>query len=250
MKVSIITATFNSSAAIADCVNSVLSQTHPVEHIIVDNMSTDNTLEIVRRLSSAALILSEPDNGIYDAMNKGLRLATGDVIGILNSDDFYASNNVIETISNIFSKKRVDSVFADLVFVKPGNLKKVVRYYRAANFTPDKFAYGWMPPHPTFFARREIYDTFGLFKTDYQIAADYELLVRFLAKHKISYHYLPEVIVKMRVGGKSTKNLKSNWILNKEIIRACKENGIKTNVFKVYSKYVTKVFQLAGRPAR
>jgi hypothetical protein len=181
-------------------------------------------------------------------MNKGLRVATGAIIGILNSDDFYIDNQVLEKVAGVFIDKKVDAVYADLVYVNPDNLNKVVRYYRAANFTPDKFAYGWMPPHPTFFVRREIYEKYGLFKTDYKIAADYELLVRFIAKYRISCHYIPEVIVKMRTGGASTKSFKSNWILNKEIVRACAENGIKSNLFKVYLKYLTKVFQLVSKP--
>lgn len=175
-------------------------------------------------------------------------MATGDVVGILNADDYYVDAHVLQKVAAAFEEKNVHAVFADLVFVHPDNLDKVVRYYRADRFTPEMFAYGWMPPHPTFFIRREAYDEYGLFKTDYRIAADFELLARFLFRHKLSYYYLPEVIVKMRTGGVSTRNLKSNLILNREIIRACGENGINTNAFKVYSKYLNKVFQLVSRP--
>lgn len=245
--ITIITAVYNGASTIGDCLKSINSQTVAVEHIIIDGVSTDNTLDIVREISPHASILSEPDKGIYDAMNKGINLATGDIVGILNADDFYINNQVLEKVAKVFADKAVDAVFADLVFVNPSNLDKVVRYYRADNFKPSKFAYGWMPPHPTFFVRRKIYELFGTFKLDYRIAADFELLTRFLVNERVSYSYLPEVIVKMRTGGVSTRNLKSNWILNKEIVRACTENGIKTNLLKVYSKYLTKIFQLVER---
>lgn len=249
MQISIITATYNASATIADCLASVNVQTVPAEHIIIDGASTDNTLDIVREISPHARILSESDNGIYDAMNKGIRLSTGDIIGILNSDDFYAGPLVIEKVTALFRESGVDALFADLVYVRPDKLDRVVRYYSGAGFTPDKFAWGWMPPHPTFFVRRELYERYGSFRTDYRIAADYELTARFLARHRVRYVYLPEVIVRMRTGGVSTRNLRSNLILNREILRACAENGIPTNMLKVYSKYFRKVTQLFERPA-
>ena len=245
--VSIITATYNSAATIADCLTSVLSQTWPCEHIIIDGASKDNTLEIVRRVLPLARILSEPDDGIYNAMNKGIRLATGDIVGILNSDDFYAGPHVLEKVTTLFRQSGVDALFADLVYVRPDNLDRVVRYYSGVGFTPEKFARWWMPPHPTFFVRRELYERYGLFHTDYQIAADYELTARFLARYKVRYAYLPEVIVKMRTGGVSTHSLRSTWILNREILRACAENGIPTNILKVYSKYFSKVMQIFER---
>jgi glycosyltransferase involved in cell wall biosynthesis len=248
LSLSIITATFNSAATIADCLESVNSQTAPVEHIIIDGASSDTTLEIVNEISPCARALSEPDNGIYDAMNKGIRLASGDIIGILNSDDFYAGPRVLEKVLNLFRESGADALFADLVFMRPDNLDRVVRYYSGANFTPDKLAWGWMPPHPTFFVRRELYERYGLFRTDYRIAADYELVTRLLARHRVRYVYLPEVIVKMRTGGVSTRNLRSNMILNREIVRACSENGVSTNYVKVYSKYFRKVAQLFKRP--
>lgn len=191
--------------------------------------------------------ISEPDKGIYDAMNKGLKLATGDIVGILNSDDFYVNNSIISRIVSYFEKTRVDLVFGDIVYVNSQNLDKITRYYSSANFTPKKFAWGWMPAHPSCFLKRNIYEKYGYFKTDYQIAADYEILTRFIAKYNIRYAYIPEVFVKMRTGGKSTANLKSNLILNQEIVKACRENGIKTNIYKVFLKYFTKVFQLIKR---
>jgi glycosyltransferase involved in cell wall biosynthesis len=250
MKVSIITVVFNGQDTIKDTVKSVLAQDYPdVEYIIIDGASTDGTMKIIHSYSDRiARIVSEPDQGIYDAMNKGIKLATGDVVGILNSDDFYASSDVISTVVQQFEISQADSVFGDLIFVKPDSLDQVVRYYSSAKFHPKQFAAGWMPAHPTFFVKRWAYEQHGLFKTDYEIASDYELLIRFLAKHQLSYRYIPKVMVKMRAGGVSTKNLRSNWVLNREIVRGCAENGIQTNMIRVLSKYFTKVFQLIQRP--
>ncbi|MBW4538619.1 MAG: glycosyltransferase [Myxacorys chilensis ATA2-1-KO14] len=250
MKVSIITVVFNGEQTIEDTIQSVLLQDHPdIEHIIIDGASTDKTLSIINTYTGKiAKVVSERDRGIYDAMNKGLRLASGDIIGILNSDDFYADTTVISSVVRQFEQTGANSVFGDLVYVTSSDLDRVVRYYSSARFHPDQFAYGWMPAHPTFFVKRWAYEQYGLFKTDYQIAADYELLTRFLAKHRLSYSYLPKTMVKMRTGGVSTTNLKSNWILNREIIRGCAENNIQTNMPKVLSKYFTKVFQLVYRP--
>lgn len=249
MKISIITVVWNNATTIKDAIDSVLSQTYEnIEYIIVDGASTDGTIEIVQRYGdNISKFISEPDKGLYDAMNKGIALSTGDVVGILNSDDFYIDGFVIETVVKEFNSKGVDSVYADLVFVKPENLKKVVRYYDSSHFSPEKFAYGWMPAHPTFFVKRKIYKKYGLFKTDYKIAADYELLTRFLAKNKISYSYIKEPIVKMRIGGASTSGIKSNYVLNREIIRACKENDIYTNWLMVLSKYPKKILGLFKR---
>ena len=246
--VSIITVVYNGSATIRDCLASVASQTYPAEHIIIDGGSIDDTLEIVREFPHVARVVSEPDGGIYDAMNKGLIKASGDVIGILNADDFYVDNDVIATIAAAFASHNVESVFGDLVYVRRDDTNRVVRYYNSARCSPDRFAYGWMPAHPTFFVKRACYEQYGLFKTDYRIASDFELLARFLGKHRISYRYIPKVMIKMRAGGMSTKSWRSNVILNREILRACSENGIRTNYCMVYSKYLTKLFQLWDRP--
>lgn len=248
--ISIITAVYNSAATIADCISSVQAQTYPVEHIIIDGASTDGTSEIIKSSRAAiARIVSEPDHGIYEAMNKGIALATGDVVGILNADDFYANKSVISRVAGLFASLTIDALFADLVYVKPDNIDQVVRFYSGANFKLTKFSYGWMPPHPTFFVKRDCYLKYGLFKTDYKIAADFELIARFLVKHGISYHYLPEVIIKMRTGGASTRNIHSTLTLNREVLRACRENGISTNIFKIYTKYFAKCMQLFARPS-
>jgi glycosyltransferase involved in cell wall biosynthesis len=245
-KVSVVTVVYNNSQTISSTIKSILSQDYPdIEHIIVDGASTDGTVDIIKSYGSRiAKFVSEPDKGIYDAMNKGLELATGGIIGILNSDDFYPSSTIISEIAQEFEIKDVEMVFGDLVFVDPQQLDKVVRTYQVPDFHPDKFAWGWMPPHPTCFLKKSVYEKYGNFKTDYKIAADYELLTRFMAKYHISYSYIPKVLVKMRTGGVSNRNLKSNWILNQEITRACAENGIETNMLKVYSKYLTKIFQI------
>lgn len=246
MKISLLTVSFNSAATIKDTIESIRSQDFKdIEYIIVDGNSTDGTVGIIKSYNSfISKWISEPDKGIYDAMNKAIKMASGDVVGILNSDDFYSNNQILSRVAQEFSDPSVDVVFGDLVFVDPQNLDKTVRKYSSARWHPGKFAWGFMPAHPTVFIRRKYYEKFGLFKTDYKIAADYELLIRFLYVHKLKYRYLPLTMVKMRKGGVSSRNLMSNIILNNEIIRACRENGIKTNVLKVYSKYFTKFFEL------
>ena len=246
MKISIITVVYNNKATIQDAIDSILNQTYKnIEHIIIDGASTDGTIEIIKSYGDKiTTFISEPDEGLYDAMNKGITLATGEIVGILNSDDFYIDKHVIKRVVKVFQERGVDSMFADLIFVAPNNLQKTIRYYDSSKFNPSKFAYGWMPAHPTFFVKRKIYEKYGVFKTDYKIAADYEILVRFLEKYKISYYYMQLPIIKMRIGGISTSGIKSNYVLNKEIIRACKENGIHTNWFKVLSKYPSKLMGL------
>jgi len=242
MKISIITVVYNNAHVIKSAIDSVLNQTYEnIEYIIIDGKSIDGTVEIIQSYGDKInKFVSEPDCGIYDAMNKGLKLATGDVVGILNSDDFYISNDVISKVNEIFKEHSVESMFADLVYVTAKNLNKVIRYYDSSYFSPDKFAYGWMPAHPTFFVKKEAYEKYGYFKTDYKIAADYELLARFLNKNSLSYFYLQLPIVKMRTGGVST-TWKSLYINSIEQLRACRENGIKSNIVKILSKYPLKL---------
>ena len=245
MKISIITVVWNNKETIKDAINSVLNQTYKdIEYIIIDGASTDGTIDIVKSYGDKITkFVSEPDDGLYDAMNKGISLATGDVVGILNSDDFYIDEFVIQKVVGEFEEKKVDSVYADLVFVKPENLEKTVRYYDSSQFNLSKFAYGWMPAHPTFFVKREVYNKYGVFRTDLKIAADFDILARFLYTHKISYSYMQDVLVKMRVGGVST-SFSSIWINNMEALKVCKENGINTNIFKILSKYPSKILGL------
>lgn len=248
MKISIITVCFNSEKYIATAIKSVLSQTcSDVEYIVVDGGSHDATVDIIKeyepQFDGRMQWISEPDNGLYDAMNKGIRMATGEVIGILNSDDFYNHTDCLEKVAQVFDNDNIASCFADVRFVSSENLNRTVRYYSSAKFNPKKFRFGFMPAHPSFFVRKKYFDKIGYYKTDYQIAADYELLIRFLHSHRISYKYLPLDIIKMRTGGKSTMSWKSNYILNKEIVRACRENGIYTNIFILLLKYFVKIFE-------
>lgn len=242
MKISIITVVWNNKKTIKDAIESVLGQTHKdIEYIIIDGASTDGTVEVVKSYGNKiSKFLSEPDKGLYDAMNKGIALASGDVVGILNSDDFYIDNGVIERIVKEFEEKQTDSVFADLVYIKSENLDKIVRHYDSSYFTPQKFAYGWMPAHPTFFVKRWVYEKYGVFRTDLKIGADFDILARFLYTHKISYSYMKEVLVKMRLGGVST-SFSSIWINNIEQLRVCRQNGIDTNIFKILLKYPSKL---------
>lgn len=246
MKISIITATYNSEATIRDTLESVNAQTYPhIEHIIVDGNSKDNTLEIVKKYGKrVSLIISEPDKGIYDAMNKGIKAATGDVIGILNSDDFFTSDNVISAIVFAFENNDIDAVYGDVHYVNPENLNKCVRYYSSAVFKPSLFKFGLMPAHPSFYVKRSCYEKYGLYSLDYKIASDFDLLIRFLYTHKIKYRYLKKDFVTMRTGGASTKNLNSRMLLNKEDLKACRKYGIATNIFMIMFKYLYKIFEL------
>ena len=244
MKVSIITVSFNSAKTIADTIDSVLSQDFPeIEYIIVDGRSTDCTVDIIRQNESRiSQWISEKDQGMYDAMNKGIAMATGDVIGILNSDDVYMNTHVISDLMRLMQSQNTEVVFADLILVDSSNQNKVIRYYDSGRFHPNKFKFGWMPAHPTVFVKRELYQRVGKFSTTYQIAADYEMLIRMLAIEKASYAYFPKPVVRMRAGGASTSGISRNWILNQEIIRACKENGIYTNLFMLLLKVPAKLW--------
>jgi glycosyltransferase involved in cell wall biosynthesis len=244
LKVSIITVSFNSAKTIAETIKSVLSQDFPeIEYIIIDGNSSDDTVKIIRQYENRiSKWISEKDQGMYDAMNKGIAMATGDVIGILNSDDVYMNSHVISEMMKLLQEKNAQVVFADLILVDQNNDNKVLRYYDSSHFHPDKFRWGWMPAHPTVFVKRELYQVVGPFSKNYQIAADYEMLIRILAIQKAPYAYLPKPLVRMRSGGASTAGLSRNWILNKEIIRACQENGIYSNMAMLLLKIPAKLW--------
>ncbi len=245
MKISIITAVYNRADVIEDCIKSVLSQSYKnIEHIIIDGGSTDGALEVIERYRNGiSKIVSEPDDGIYDALNKGIRLATGDIIGFLHADDFYAHDKVIERVVEVFLKHGVDSCYGDLLYVDRNNTDRVIRYWKSSPYKLGKFKYGWMPPHPTFFVKRVIYKRYGYFNTDFRIAADYELMLRFLEKHKISTYYIPEVLIKMRLGGASNKSLKNMAIKSYEDYKAWKINNLKGSFLIILLKNVVKIPQ-------
>jgi glycosyltransferase involved in cell wall biosynthesis len=243
MRISVITVTYNSAATVKDTIESVKKQDYSnIEHIVIDGASTDGTTEILRAYPHLQWI-SEKDRGLYDAINKGITMATGDIVGILNSDDFFPDDKVVSTIASAFENTSLDAVFGNIAFVRPHNLKKIVRLYSSRRFYPKKFTYGYMPAHPSFYAKKSCYEQLGLYQLDYKIAADYELLMRFIFKNKITYQYIDKILVYMRTGGVSNKNWLSRYTLNKEIIRACKENGVRTNMAILSLKYISKVFE-------
>ncbi|MCM1030086.1 MAG: glycosyltransferase [Oscillibacter sp.] len=250
MKISIITVTYNSESTVRDTIESVLAQTYPdLEYIVIDGGSKDHTLSILKeyepQFKGQVIWISEKDQGIYDAMNKGIRMATGDVVGILNSDDFFTSGDVLEKVMRVFEKDtNLEAVYGDVHFVNPGNLKKCVRYYSSSVFRPELFRFGFMPAHPSFYVKRECYEKYGLYALEYKIAADYDLLIRFLYVNRISYRYLDLDFVTMRTGGISTRGLQSRLMLNREIVKACRKYGIYTNLGMLSLKYVYKVSEL------
>ena len=246
MKISIITATLNSARHISGCIHSVYNQTYPnVEQIIIDGKSTDNTLNIIRFLPNrVSSIVSETDKGLYDAMNKGIKLAAGDIIGILNSDDLYIDNHVLQDVADLMTKTGSDSLYADLFYVSAANPDKIMRYWQTKEFVPGSFAKGWHPPHPTFFVRKEIYERYGLFDTNLKVSADLELMLRFLEKNRISTCYLPCPILKMRLGGESSGTLKKRIIGNINCYKAFKKNGIKVSPLYFIYRAWPKVLQV------
>jgi glycosyltransferase involved in cell wall biosynthesis len=241
MKISIITVCYNSAATLEDAIISVLAQSHPdIEHIIVDGGSTDGTSLILQKFEGrVAKVVCEPDEGIYDAMNKGINLTTGDAIGVLNSDDFYASNDVIENLVKAFTKE-ADMVIGDVTFVDRVNVQKRLRYVSGVGFSPWQLRFGWMPPHPATFVRKNVYKTFGHYKTDFAIAADYEFFVRTLISRGLRTVHTSKVLVTMRVGGASTGGFKSTLVISREILRALRENGIYSNSLFVWSRLPLK----------
>lgn len=244
MSISIITVSFNCRDTLKDTIESVMSQAVAAEHIIIDGGSTDGTLEMLHGYGDKlAKVVSEPDEGIYDAMNKGIRLATGDVIGILNADDFYSHDEVLHKVLSVFSEKKVDSAYGDLEYVDPVQTSRVVRRWIAGTYQPGDFLLGWMPPHPTFFVRKTVYEKYGLYRPDFYSAGDYEMMVRLMFKHRISSAYIPEVLVRMRAGGVSNSSIRRRLEANREDRRAWKVNGIRAPFYTTILKPLRKVGQ-------
>ena len=244
IKLSVITVVYNNVDTISNTLQSVANQTHAnIEHIVIDGGSTDGTLEILQSNQGLSILRSESDTGIYDAMNKGLALATGAAICFLNADDVYESSEILQIMAQVLEDNNLDAVFGDVVYFHPHNPEKIIRRYSSARFTPQALAYGWMPAHPSLLLRRTVFQVAGGFKVDYQIAGDFEFVARVFGEDKLNYSYLPKVIVKMQTGGASTSGWQSTFISNREVMRACKENGIKTNYLKVLSKYPRKLLE-------
>lgn len=219
MKFSIITVCYNSANTIADTIQSILGQKNVnVEHVLVDGASKDATLQIIKRYSGSATLVSEPDQGIYDAMNKGIGLSTGDIIGTLNADDFYMDDHVLEEVAQVFLDPTVEACYGDLVYVRQDHVAQVVRFWKSTTFKLGLFKLGWMPAHPTFFVRADVYNRLGIFDLNYKLAADFELLFRFIEQNRIKTKYIPKVLVKMRLGGASNKNFTNVINQNKEIL--------------------------------
>lgn len=246
MKISIITPVYNNRETISDCINSVLNQSYKnIEYIIVDGCSNDGTVEEIKRNLKIEKIklINEKDNGIYDALNKGLKLCGGDIVGILHSDDLYANDYVIEKVDKIFNEDSIDGVYGDIQYVDRENINKVIRHWIAGEYCEGKFKYGWHPPHTSLFIKKEIYIKYGLFKTNLKIAGDYELMLRFIHKYGIKIKYLPEVLVKMRMGGKSNKSIKNILIQTIEDYNAWKINELRGGLLAVVLKKLRKIPQ-------
>ena len=252
MKISIVTATFNSGSTVRNTLESVLHQTYQEwELIIKDGCSKDNTLDICQELAEFSggriKIISSPDKGIYDAMNQGIEATTGDVIGLLNSDDFYTSDDVLSTIAETLERTGCDAVYGDIHYVKDGELDKCIRYYSSANFKREKMMRGWMPAHPSFYCRREVYKKYGLFDPSFKVAADFEQLLRLIYIERIHTEYIPKDFVTMRVGGVSTAGLIARVTIMKEHLRGFKKNGIKNNALRLSLRYFDKLKEYLKR---
>jgi len=243
-KISIITVSYNSCRTIEDTILSVINQSYQnIEYIIIDGKSKDNTMEIVEKYQNKiSTIVSEKDNGIFDAFNKGIKLATGDVIGILNSDDFYLDYEVISDVAKAI-QAGADATYGDLIYVDPINTSKVLRYWKSKPFQKKLFESGWMPPHPTFFIKREFYENFGYFNTWMKISNDYEIVLRFLYKHQAKATYIPRILIKMRAGGNSNGSLRKRYIANLEDRMSWKTNGLKMPFFSMFLKPLLKINQ-------
>lgn len=248
MKVSIITVCYNSAETIEDTIKSIKAQTYKnIEYIVVDGGSKDYTNQIVNKYSKVVDVhISEKDEGLYDAMNKGIKMATGDVIGILNSDDFFCSENSVAELMTGFTSEKIDGVYSDLVYVKEHDTSKVTRLYSSKVYKKSLIKFGLMLPHPTFYVKKSVYNTCGLYKTDYRVAADFELIARCVSKG-VTLNRVPKITVKMREGGVSSSGLIWRVHQNFEIVRACRENGIYTNLAMVALKLPYKVLTLLTR---
>ena len=249
MKITVITVAYNSAATIADTLRSVAGQTHPnIEHIVIDGASSDGTVALVREHASpTTTLLSEPDRGIYDAMNKGLQLATGDLVGFLNADDMLAGPNAVASLAAAASHAEADVVYGDLSYVRKDRPTEVLRYWSSGAFDADRLRYGWMPPHPTFYVRRSALKSFGPFDLQFRIAADYDFMLRYLGRPGIRVAYVPEVLVHMRAGGASNRSMRAMMQKSREDLAALKKNRVG-GVATLLCKNARKLPQFFLRP--
>ncbi len=247
--VTVITVCYNSASSLERALKSVAIQDWPkVEHIVIDGGSTDDTLAILECYKNhLAQVVSEPDEGIYDAMNKGLDRATGDIVCFLNADDQYVSNHVLSRVAKHMQEHQLDALLGDVAFFNSTDPTRMVRRYRSGRFTPERLAWGWMPAHPALFMRKSVVQRVGRFKTSYRIAGDFDYIARAFYGHNLRYQHMPEVLVCMQTGGASTAGWRSKVLLNQEVLRSCQENGIPTNLFKILSKYPMKLLELFVR---
>lgn len=245
MKVSIVTVTYNSAETVEDTIKSVVNQDYKdIEYIIIDGLSKDNTLEIVNKYKhQIAMVVSEKDNGIYDAIAKGINKASGEVVVALNSDDMYASNDVISKVVELFKQTQADAVYGDLNYVDRFDTNKVIRKWKSGTYKKGHFLKGWMPPHPTFFVKKHCYQKYGSFNLSLRSAADYELMLRFIHKHEIKVAYLPKLLVNMRAGGQSNVSFKNRFKANREDRKAWEMNGLKPGLFTLIRKPLSKIKQ-------
>lgn len=245
MKISIVTVSFNSAKTIARTLHSVASQTWlDVEHIVIDGASTDGTMAVIDRYRvGLAKVVSEPDSGIYDAMNKGVGLATGDVVAFLNADDFYKDADVLARVAGVMQSEQLDALYGDVEFLRAGQQEVVVRRYNSGRFTAGRLGWGWMPAHPALFVRRALFERYGMFCTDYRIAGDFEFVARVFTQPGLRHRHLPESLVRMQMGGASTSGWRATLQLNREMMRACRVNAIPTNWFKLLLRYPLKALE-------
>lgn len=244
LKISIITVVFNRVKTVERAIQSVLNQCYgDIEYIIIDGASTDGTLDVIEKYKDRIhTIVSEKDKGMYDALNKGIKSATGDIVGILHADDEFADETIIQQVVDVFlQNKHTDCIYGDVGFVKEEDPQKIVRYYSSAIFHPRLFKYGFMPAHPTFFCYKKFFELYGFYRTDLEIAADFDLLLRYLKKFTLQSVYIPQMLVRMNMGGKSTKGLSSTIRINKEIKQILKEHKMPSGYLRLYSRYFIKV---------
>lgn len=249
MKISIITVCYNSAETIGQTIASIASQNYSdKEHIIVDGASRDQTVDIIKQAASVSRYISEPDKGIYDAMNKGLKMANGEIIGLLNADDFYADDDILTQVAETFEDPTVQACYADLVYVDKDDTSRILRYWKSMPFRAGLFKHGWMPAHPTFFVRREVYEQLGGFNLEFPRQADFELTMRFLEIHQIKSVYIPKIWVKMRIGGASNNSIKGIIKGNLEAYRACKMHRLAVGPFFIARKILSRIPQFFSKP--